>query len=109
VLSQVLRQQFGNPFELDSYSSPNSRTSQNTMGRILKADPDVYSEIQAYNTQGPAIIQAYLEAAQHLGQALIRGDIDTFKATMTESADVLGADYLEQMLQKSKLLQQHLL
>jgi hypothetical protein len=44
-----------------------------------------------------------------LGQALIRGDIDTFKAAMTESAHILGADYLEEMLQKSKLLQQHLL
>lgn len=109
VLSQVLRRQFGDPFEMDSYSSPNSRTSLITMGRILNADPDLYSEIQAYNTQGPALIQAYLEAAQHLGQALIQGDIDTFRATMTESADALGADYLEEMLQKSKLLQQHLL
>jgi prephenate dehydrogenase len=94
---------------MDSYSSPNSRTSLITKGRILNADPDLYSEIQAYNTQGPALIQAYLEAAQHLGQALIQGDIDTFRATMTESADALGADYLDEMLQKSKLLQQHLL
>ena len=70
VLAHVLRTHFGDPAELDSYSSPNSRTSLITMGRILNADPDLYSEIQAYNLQGPALIQAYCEAAQALGQAL---------------------------------------
>ncbi len=108
ILAQVLRTQFGDPFEMDSYSSPNSRTSLITMGRILNADPDLYSEIQSYNVQGPAMIQAYLDAAQTLGQALMAGNVETFKDTMTSNAAALGASYLEDMLQKSKILHQYL-
>ena len=80
---------------MDSYSSPNSRTSLITMGRILRADPDLYSEIQSYNLQGPTMIQAYLEAAQTLGKALMTGSIDVFKEHMTRSATALGAPYLD--------------
>jgi prephenate dehydrogenase len=108
VLAQVLCGQFGDPLEMDSYSSPNSRTSLVTMGRILTADADLYSEIQAYNLQGPAMIRAYLDAAQTLGQALIAGDVDTFKAHMVASATALGSSYLQDMLEKSKIIQQHL-
>jgi prephenate dehydrogenase len=109
VLAKVLLRQFGDPAEMDSYSSPNSRTSLVTMGRILKADPELYSEIQAYNLQGPATVQAYLEAAQELGQAIIRGDMAAFKSSMTESAAALGAAYLSDMFEKSKTIQRHLL
>ena len=109
VLAHVLRTHFGDPTELDSYSSPNSRTSLITMGRILSADPDLYSEIQAYNLQGPALIQAYCEAAQALGQALTTGQVDVFKASMTASATALGSTYLAEMLQKSTTLQRHLM
>ncbi|MEE9146415.1 MAG: prephenate dehydrogenase/arogenate dehydrogenase family protein [Candidatus Tectomicrobia bacterium] len=108
VLAQVLRAQFGDPFEMDSYSSPNSRTSLITMGRILNADPDLYSEIQSHNLQGPAMIQTYLEAAQALGQALMAGDIDVFKEKMAASATALGPAYLAEMLSKSKALQSRL-
>ncbi len=108
VLAQVLHNQFKDPFEMDSYSSPNSRTSLVTMGRILNADPDLYSEIQAYNLQGPAMIRAYLEAAQQLGQALMTGDVETFKDEMVSSATELGSSYLQEMLEKSKMIQQHL-
>jgi prephenate dehydrogenase len=108
VLAHVLCSQFGDPFEMDSYSSPNSRTSLVTMGRILNADPDLYSEIQAYNLQGPAMIRAYLAAAQQLGQALIAGDVETFKTEMRSSATALGTPYLQDMLKKSKIIQQHL-
>jgi prephenate dehydrogenase len=108
VLAHVLRGQFEDPFEMDSYSSPNSRTSLVTMGRILNADPDLYTEIQAYNLQGPDMIRAYLDAAQQLGQALIAGDVERFKAEMVASATALGAPYLQDMLEKSKMIQQHL-
>ncbi|MGQ4809562.1 hypothetical protein NKDENANG_02980 [Candidatus Entotheonellaceae bacterium PAL068K] len=109
VLAQILQEQFGKPLEMDSYSSPNSRASLVTMGRILRADPDLYSDIQSYNLQGPAMIQAYLEAAQALGQALIAGHMETFKDRMTRSASSLGAAYLADMFEKSKLIQRHLL
>jgi prephenate dehydrogenase len=108
VLAQVLRTHFGNPAEMDSYSSPNSRTSLITMGRILNADPDLYSEIQSYNLQGPAMIRAYLEAAQALGHALIEGNMQTFKDSMTMSATTLGSAYLADLLEKSKVIQRHL-
>jgi prephenate dehydrogenase len=108
ILAHVLRTHFSDPTEMDSYSSPNSRTSLVTMGRILSADPDLYSEIQSYNLQGPALLQAYLEAAQALGQALIAGQVDVFKTSMTASATALGPAYLGELLQKSKLMQRHL-
>jgi len=108
VLAQVLRTHFGDPTELDSYSSPNSRTSLITMGRILNADPDLYSEIQAYNLQGPGLIQAYCEAAQALGHALTTGNVEAFKESMAASATALGPAYLAELLQKSKTLQRHL-
>jgi prephenate dehydrogenase len=108
VLAQVLRTHFGDPAEMDSYSSPNSRASLITMGRILKADPELYSEIQSYNLQGPAMLRAYLEAAQALGQALINGEMHAFKDSMTASATTLGDAYLTDLLEKSKALQRHL-
>jgi prephenate dehydratase/prephenate dehydrogenase len=108
VLAQVLRHHFGDPTEMDSYSSPNSRTSLITTGRILSADPDLYSEIQSYNLQGPAMIRAYLDTAQTLGQALIAGNIDAFKESMITSTAALGPAYLAAMLEKSKAVQRHL-
>jgi hypothetical protein len=54
------------------------------------------------------MIQAYLEAAQALGQALIKGDVEAFKTTMASSAKAMGPAYLEEMLRKSRQLQQHL-
>lgn len=108
VLARVLLRQFGNPAEMDSYSSPNSRTSLVTMGRILKADPELYSEIQSHNLQGPAMIHAYVEAAQELGRAIMHGDMEAFRASMTENAAALGAAYLSEMFEKSKIIQRHL-
>ena len=109
VLARVLQDHFGHPAEMDSYSSPNSRTSLVTMGRIVQADPDLYSQIQSYNLQGPAMLQSYLEAAQALGQALIAGDTEPFKNSMSTSATALGPAYLADMLEKSKVIQRHLL
>lgn len=108
VLAHVLCTSFGDPAEMDSYSSPNSRTSLITMGRILNADPELYSEIQAYNLQAAALLQTYLEVAQALGQALIAGDVEAFKESMTASAGALGAAYLAEMLHKSQTIQRHL-
>lgn len=108
VLAHVLHTHFGDPTEMDSYSSPNSRTSLVTMGRILRADPELYSEIQSYNLQGPAMLQAYLDAAQALGKTLIAGETQTFKESMIASATALGTSYLADLFEKSKTLQRHL-
>jgi prephenate dehydrogenase len=109
VLAHVLHSHFNDPTEMDSYSSPNSRTSLITMGRILRADPDLYSEIQSYNLQGPAMIQAYVDAAQALGKALTAGNMQAFKDGMTTSAAALGPAYLADLFEKSKMLQRHVL
>lgn len=108
VLARVLSTQFNDPNEMDRYSSPNSRTSLMTMGRILNADPELYSEIQSFNLQGPAMIQTYLEIAQALGQALIAGNIEAFKTAMQESAQTLGSAYLREMMEKSKVVQRYI-
>src|SRR5262249_52612090 len=108
VLAQVLRASFGDPAEMESYSSPNSRTSLITMGRILNADPELYSEIQTYNLQGPALLRTYLEAAQALGQTLMAGNVAAFKDSMAASAGTFGPAYLTEMLHKSQTIQRHL-
>ena len=108
TLAHVLHAHFSDPTEMDRYSSPNSRTSLAVMGRILRADPDLYSEIQSYNLQGPAILKTYLDVVQTLAQALIAGNVDAFTHSMTASADALGEDYLADMLQKSQIIQRSL-
>lgn len=108
ALAQVLRAHFSDPTEMDRYSSPNSRTSLAIMGRILRADPDLYSEIQSYNLQGPAMLKAYLDVVQTLAQAMIDGNVDAFTGSMTASAEALGEDYLTDMLQKSQIIQRSL-
>jgi prephenate dehydrogenase len=108
ALAQVLHTHFSDPTEMDRYSSPNSRTSLAIMGRILRADPDLYSEIQSYNLQGPTVLKAYLDVVQTLAQALIDGNVDAFTRSMTASADALGAEYLADMLQRSQIIQRSL-
>jgi prephenate dehydratase/prephenate dehydrogenase len=108
ALAQVLHTHFSDPTEMDRYSSPNSRTSLAIMGRILRADPDLYSEIQSYNLQGPTVLKAYLDVVQTLAQALIDGNVDAFTRSMTTSADALGAEYLADMLQRSQIIQRSL-
>ena len=108
ALAQVLHTHFSDPTEMDYYSSPNSRTSLAIMGRILRADPDLYSEIQSYNLQGPTMLKAYLDVVQTLAQALIDGNVDAFTRSMTASAGALGEDYLTDMLQKSQIIQRSL-
>ena len=108
ALAQVLHSHFGDPAEMDRYSSPNSRTSLAIMGRILRADPDLYSEIQSYNLQGPGMLKAYQEVVQTLAQAMIGGDFEAFTRSMTSSAGALGEDYLKEMLHKSQIIQRSL-
>ncbi|GIX47664.1 MAG: hypothetical protein KatS3mg131_1875 [Candidatus Tectimicrobiota bacterium] len=107
VLAQVLRTQFGDAAEMERYSSPNSRASLATMGRILSGDPDLYCEIQAFNEQGPAMLRAYLEIAQQLGQALIAGDTRPFRESMRASVEALGPAYLQEMRRRSQAMERH--
>ena len=105
VLAEVLRTQFGTPEVMATYSSPNSRLSLITMGRVLKGDPQLYAEIQTQNLQGVGLIQAYLRIASEIGQALSHGDADQFAQVMRQCAEAFGVDFLSHAVETSNAVQ----
>jgi prephenate dehydrogenase len=105
VLAEVLRTQFGTPEVMATYSSPNSRLSLMTMGRVLKGDPYLYAEIQSQNLQGVGLIQAYLQIASEIGRALSHGDADQFAQIMRQCAEAFGADFLSHAVETSNAIQ----
>jgi prephenate dehydratase/prephenate dehydrogenase len=108
ALAEVMRRRFGGPQALASYSSPNSRMSLITLGRILNLDPQMIAEIQTFNTQGPAMVGEYLEVVTRLGNALIQGEVGELKESMTESARRFGEDFLGQMMWTSREIEDYL-
>lgn len=105
VLAEVLRTQFGTPGVMAAYSSPNSRLSLITMGRVLQGDPQLYAEIQTQNLQGSGMLREYLRLAGEIGQALIDGDGARFTQAMTQGADAFGAAFLGQAVDISNAIQ----
>lgn len=108
ALAELMRRRFGGPESLASYSSPNSRMSLITLGRILNLDPQMISEIQSFNTQGPAMIEEYLEVVTRLGRSLIRGEVSELRQSMAESAASFGEDFLERMMWTSREIEDYL-
>ena len=106
VLAEVLRAQFGAPEVMASYSSPNSRLSLITMGRVLKGDPELYAEIQTQNLQGAGMLQEYLRIAGEIGRALMQGDTSHFAQGMRRSAEVFGSDFLAHAVDTSNAIQE---
>jgi len=106
VLAEVLRAQFGHPEAMANYSSPNSRLSLITMGRVLKGDSGLYAEIQTQNLQGPGMIQEYLHIAEEVGRVLIQGDGAPFAQAMSRCAEVFGSDFLTHAVETSNAIQQ---
>ena len=88
-----------------TYSSPNSRLSLITMGRVLKGDPGLYAEIQTQNLQGAAMIQEYLRVAGELGRALMDGDASRFARAMSRCAEAFGDDFLAHAVDTSNAIQ----
>jgi prephenate dehydrogenase len=105
VLAEVLRAQFGAPEMMARYSSPNSRLSLITMGRVLKGDPGLYAEIQTQNLQGPGMIQEYLRVAGDIGRALMDGDSSRFAQAMSQCAEAFGNDFLAHAVETSNAIQ----
>jgi prephenate dehydrogenase len=105
VLAEVLRAQFGTPDVMATYSSPNSRLSLITMGRVLQGDPQLYAEIQTQNLQGAGMIQEYLRIAGEIGQALIQTDASRFAAIMSHCAETFGAEFLSHAVKTSNAIQ----
>jgi prephenate dehydrogenase len=106
VLAEVLRAQFGAPEVMASYSSPNSRLSLITMGRVLKGDPELYAEIQTQNRQGAGMLQEYLRIAGEIGRTLMQGDASYFAQGMRRSAEVFGSDFLAHAVDTSNAIQE---
>jgi prephenate dehydrogenase len=105
VLAEVLRAQFGAPEMMARYSSPNSRLSLITMGRVLNGDPGLYAEIQTQNLQGPGTIQEYLRVAGEIGRALMDGDAGRFAQAMSQCAEAFGHDFLAHAVDISNAIQ----
>jgi prephenate dehydrogenase len=105
VLAEVLRTQFGTPEVMASYSSPNSRLSLVTMGRVLKGDSGLYAEIQGQNLQGAEMIQEYLRIAGELAGALMQGDTSRFAQAMGRCAEAFGSDFLAHAVHTSNAIQ----
>jgi prephenate dehydrogenase len=105
VLAEVLRVQFGAPEVMATYSSPNSRLSLITMGRVLQGDPHLYAEIQTQNLQGAGMIQEYIRIAGEIGQALIRSDASRFAAVMGQCAETFGTEFLSHAVNTSNAIQ----
>jgi prephenate dehydratase/prephenate dehydrogenase len=106
VLAEVLRAQFGAPEAMGSYSSPNSRLSLITMGRVLNGDPGLYAEIQTQNLQGAGMIQEFLRIAGDLGRALMQGDASHFQKAMSHCAGTFGSDFLAHAVATSNAIQE---
>jgi prephenate dehydrogenase len=105
VLAEVLRAQFGAPEMMARYSSPNSRLSLITMGRVLQGDPGLYAEIQTQNLQGPGMIQEYLRVAGDIGRALMERDASRFAQAMSQCAETFGNDFLAHAVETSNAIQ----
>ena len=108
ALAEILRERFGGPQDLSCYSSPNSRMSLITMGRILNMDPDLACEIQTFNLQGPMMIGKYLEVVTRLGNTLIQGDMLPLKESIKESVRSLGKEFLGEMMENSQEIENQL-
>lgn len=102
VLAEVLCDRFEDVAQLDSFSSPNSRASLATMGRVLHTDLELLTEIQDYNLQGPEMIEAFVTAAARLSGAISQKDMDVLHKTVEKTAGKLGHRFLQEMLARTK-------
>lgn len=102
VLAEVVCQNFEQPDELDQYSSPNSRASLATMGRVLHTDLDLLAQIQTSNEFGPQMIEDYMSAATTLAAAVRDGDMDVLHKVVEKSAGKLGHRFLTRMLERAR-------
>ncbi len=102
ALAEVIAQRVDNADDLHPFSSPNSRASLATMGRVLHADLDLLGQIQTLNAYGPEVIRAYVNAASRLADAIENGDMDAVYRSVESSAGKLGHRFLSEMLARSK-------
>lgn len=108
ALADALVGLFPDTSDIERYSSPNSRASLATMGRLLAGDPELYGDIQAFNQQAPSVIEAYSRALAKLAASLAKGDSTAFKETMSRTRDALGSGFVRTLMDASSALQRDL-
>jgi len=109
VFAETIRKMFKNPAKLGDFSSPNSKNSLITMGRILSSKPEMLSEIQKYNKQSPEMIRTFLDTANKIGKGLIRHNTKKFEKSIEESIDYFGKNWIRKMVLESNKIQEKLL
>jgi prephenate dehydrogenase len=102
VLAEVLCETFDDPDSLDRFSSPNSRATLATIGRVLHIDLDLLAQIQSWNLQGPDMIRRFVDTATRLGQSIEKNDVHALQKSVERSAGQLGHRFLADMLARSK-------
>jgi prephenate dehydrogenase len=99
VMAEVIRREFPDLEEFEKFSSPNSRATLATMGRILRGTPDVLAEIQQFNRVGPQMIGTFLETAKALGDDLIAGRVANFRESLAASIAAFGPERLQRYVE----------
>ncbi|MEM6638268.1 MAG: prephenate dehydrogenase/arogenate dehydrogenase family protein [Pseudomonadota bacterium] len=106
VLAEVITQTVPDADALEPFSSPNSRASLATMGRVLHMDLELLGQIQSHNQYGAAVIRQYADVVERLACAVEQGDLAALQRSVEKSAGQLGHRFLSDMLARSKRLDQ---
>ncbi|MFK8030111.1 MAG: prephenate dehydrogenase/arogenate dehydrogenase family protein [Gammaproteobacteria bacterium] len=97
VLAEVLAKHVNSPATTQAYSSPNSRASLRTMARVLRIDVKLLTEIQAHNSQGPAVIEQFMSIARDVQSLIEAGDFDSLLKRIEASLAALGPELLDEL------------
>lgn len=97
VLAEVLAKHVHQPASTGAYSSPNSRASLRTMARVLRVDASLLTEIQAHNSQGPAMLEHFMRIAGELQSLITQGRFDELRERIHGSLEALGPELLQEL------------
>lgn len=97
VLAQVLARHVSSPDTTQAYSSPNSRASLRTMANVLRVDAKLLTEIQAHNSQGPAMISHFMTIARDMQALIEAGEFDALLERIQASLKALGPELLHEL------------
>ncbi|MDO8513509.1 MAG: prephenate dehydrogenase/arogenate dehydrogenase family protein [bacterium] len=78
-----------------TYTSPFYRISQSLMGRLLRQDPELYCDIQMCNPATVKVLDAFVQAVQHLYEIVKSGDRDSFINEFTASREHFTAPVIQ--------------
>lgn len=97
VLGEVLISNFKDVNDIKSFTSPNSLTCLAVLGRLLNGDPDLYSEIQQYNSQGVGMIKEFAMAVSRFLKLIETGNFTEFTHTLVNEHQHLGSGFIQDL------------